>query len=203
MPAKSNAFSTCSASRVPAPDARTPAARRTTARSACPFSSRRASDAAARDGAERGADAFGAAMRRAHVIGSERHAGSGSTGRSRARRREAAPVPERLPRSPIASAAGTTAQPGCALVTGSKSSVSSACANMPLASAALIGRRPDVGRQDRRFRHAALRAHEPDRHLARLEPRARDHRAERVEDAVLGLAHDIRRAASASRAATM
>ena len=41
-----------------------------------------------RGGAHRGAHAFGAAMRRAHVIGTERHAASGSTGRTRARRRE-------------------------------------------------------------------------------------------------------------------
>ena len=72
-------------------------------------------------------------------------AGSGSTRRNR-RRPHARPRRrrERSSRSATASAAGTTAHPGCALVTGSKSSVSSAWANMPLASAALIAevRRP-------------------------------------------------------------
>src|SRR5690242_5348213 len=42
-------------------------------------------------------------------------------------------------RSPAASAAGTAAQPGCDCDGGCVSSVSSACARMPLASAASIG----------------------------------------------------------------
>ena len=44
----------------------------------------------------------------------------------------------RFSRSPTASAAGTVSSPGCAFVTGSKSSVSSACANIAFTSAALI-----------------------------------------------------------------
>ena len=46
-------------------------------------------------------------------------------------------APDRSSRSPTASAAGTTEHPGCAFVTASKSSVSSAWANIALASAAL------------------------------------------------------------------
>jgi hypothetical protein len=45
-------------------------------------------------------------------------------------------MPDLPSRSAIARAAGTTAQPGWAFVTGSKSSVSSAWANMPLTKAA-------------------------------------------------------------------
>ena len=46
---------------------------------------------------------------------------------------------------------------------------------------------PDVSRDDRRFCNAALCASVPNRHLARLEPRAGHHGAQRVEDAVLRL----------------
>ena len=54
----------------------------------------------------------------------------------------------------MAIAAGTTTHPGWAFVTGSKSSVSSACPNMPAAIAALEGIPSDpgfslIGRMDR------------------------------------------------------
>ena len=51
--------------------------------------------------------------------------------------------PDRFSRSPITIAAGRTAQPGCAFVIGSKSSVSSACANIPIATAAFTAEHLD------------------------------------------------------------
>ena len=53
-------------------------------------------------------------------------------------------MPLDFSRSPIASAAGTMAQPGCDSEAACESSVSSACASMPLASAA--GRTTTAGR---------------------------------------------------------
>ena len=63
--------------------------------------------------------------------------GSGSRDRSRARPRGSCPCPIRRCARRSRARTGTTEQPGWALVTGSKSSVSSAWPNMPLASAAL------------------------------------------------------------------
>ena len=85
------------------------------------------------------------------------------------------------------------ALPGWALVAGSKSSVSSACANMPLTRAALMAEVMMSVVSDGRFRDAALRAREADRHLPGLELRSRHHRRQRVQDAVPGFPRHVRR----------
>ena len=66
-------------------------------------------------------------------------------------------------------------------------------AEHPVGERGVDRRRSDVGREDGRLRHAALSAHVLDRHLAGLEAGPRHHRRQRVEDAMLGFAHDLGR----------
>ena len=70
---------------------------------------------------------------------------------------------------------------------------------MPLASAALTADVLIFGRDHRGFGDAALRARVLDGHLARLELRARHHRAKRIEDAVFGFDHNGRRQITIAR----
>ena len=58
---------------------------------------------------------------------------------------------------------------------------------------------PEVRRDDRGFLDAAQAAHIAQRHLARPHARARHHRAERVEDAVLALSEHVGRKRAGAR----
>ena len=139
----------------------------------------RASDAAAADGAQRRAHAFGAAVRRPHANRVRAPSGSGSTSRSRARRRATARRPSGRRARPSRAPRARRSSPGCAFVNGWKSSVSSAWANMPLRERGVDRRRADVGRGTAASATAALAAHVADRHLAGLE-RARPRRSRRA-----------------------
>jgi len=141
-------------------------------------------------GADRRADAFGAAMRGPHVIGAEREQPS------------TAEVVAEHDRVDQLESGGMTALPhrqrgwhdgATRMGLGDRLEIVGLI-GMPehaVDERRVDGRRPQIGRQDRRFRRASLRSGERDRHLAGLQPRARDHRRDRVEDAVPRLADDL------------
>ncbi len=143
-------------------------------------------------GADGGAHAFGAAMRRAHVIGAER---------------EQPPATQVVAECDRANELGTRPiLPFADRERGRDRGTTRVRFRDGLEVVGLVRvgehrvherrvdrGRPEVGRENRGFRRAALRPREPDRHLAWLEPRAGDHGRNRVEDAVLGVPYDIGR----------
>ena len=93
--------------------------------------------------------------------------------------------------SPAASAAGTTAQPGCERDSLWESSVSSEWAITPLASAASIGGAVSRRANDGDRAGAAVLPDMTLRGLARRQFRSRYHRRQRIEQMEFGLLGDV------------
>ena len=153
-----------------------------------PFSSRRSH----RRGRGGGAPSWRSRLRRCDASRARdwdrARAASGSTGRSPsatgANELDTRPI---LPLADRERGRARRHSRGALVVTGSKSSVSSACANMRVDERGVDRGRPEVGRENRRFRRAALRRANRIAISPGLEPRAGDHGRNRVEDAVLGI----------------
>ena len=150
------------------------------------------------DRAHRGADAFGGAMRRAHVIRSERE--QPSAAQVVAERDRANQILSRA-LAAFAHGQGSGHDRAAGVGLGDRLEVVG-LVGMPehAVDERRVDRRgPDRRRQDRGFRHTALRPRETDRRFTRLEARARDHRRNRVEDAVTRLARDLGRQRTIAR----